>query len=513
MSAFKINSWGDSLSNADHVTWLRGGKDTWNERRRLVKFSPDLSNVNFSEVASLASQPEYNFRGFDFSGADLTFADLKGLDFERAKFTGADLSGANLSESNFFHARFDRAVFHGVVAKQAKFDQASFKDVDLRQSVLEGASFKNALVDSNAMTTLQADIISLTPKRSRVFVREPYKIGTHDRSLDNLSSEPPQKEQTYLVLYATNRKRTSTESDWTFGNLRDNKLNFGAAQVFVPKSHKIGSVGSPFWKRRLIGDDRLKIRKLTPLNGDLHWEMVTENFSAGRDSSPATVLIHGFNTSFESAVLWAAQIGTDLGLRRGISLFSWPSQGAMTAYSVDEGAVEASKHHLAQYLIEYMDNAPEGVNIIAHSMGCRCLAGALEIIGLSNPAKLRNLKHIVFAAADVDQDVMRNVGAHVVGNSGLTTSYVCGNDLPLSTSGWLHDYARVGLLPPVFLLSEVDTVEVGKARLLELGHGYVSSAKEILNDLFQILIHSKAPAERFALEEVAHGSGHWRIKE
>ncbi|TIM94477.1 MAG: alpha/beta hydrolase, partial [Mesorhizobium sp.] len=221
------------------------------------------------------------------------------------------------------------------------------------------------------------------------------------------------------------------------------------------------------WKRLLKGDDHLKIRKLVLLDDELHWQVVRDNFSTSKGASPPTILIHGYNNNFETAVLWAAQIGFDLGLERGVSLFSWPSKGTLKGYAADEATVEASKYVLVEYLLSYLRNARGvGVNVIAHSMGCRCLVGALEIIGYQQPDKLNGINQIILAAADVDQDVMKNVGPYVILNSGRTTSYVCGGDVALSASGWLHDYARVGLLPPIFLFDKIDTVEVERTDLL-----------------------------------------------
>jgi esterase/lipase superfamily enzyme len=290
-------------------------------------------------------------------------------------------------------------------------------------------------------------------------------------------------------------------------------MSYGSCEVVVPKAHKVGSIGSSIFTRLLKGNDKLKIKRLVPLNGALHWEVVKQHFSGGLGSSPPTILIHGYKTTFEKSVLWAAQIGFDLGLMRGVSLFSWPSQGQLNAYAADESAVESSKYQLADFLLEYAkytgDSRP---NVIAHSMGCRLLLGALEVIGLREPERLKVLNHIIFAAADVDQDAMRNAGAFVVGNSGRTSSYVAGDDLPLSATGWLHQFARVGLLPPVFLLEHLDTIEVQKTNLLQLGHGYVSGARNVLSDIFSTIHQSLPPEKRFAVEPVQAAHSHWRLK-
>ncbi|WP_052726444.1 alpha/beta hydrolase [Devosia epidermidihirudinis] len=499
------------MAKAEHVAWVKDGYRSWNDRRRLVSFSPDLSGLDFKEVlpgrdnGKKGRGPE--FRRFDFTGADLHGADLSGLDFSKSKFDGADLSGANLTQGIFVAATFRGANLSNVRAGGAVLFQ-----VDLEGAVLVGSDLEDRPSDRN-----KAD------QRALPHWELPEDKWTTDNLRDLKRASDPSdiagamrvKEPTYQVLFATNRKQVGNGSGLSFSAERSKNLSYGSCQVFVPRSHEVGSVGSSFFKRLFVGDDRLKIRKVIPLNGELHWQIVNENFGTESGSSPPTILIHGYNSSFLSSVLWAAQIGFDLGLKRGISLFSWPSQGQTKDYAADEAATEASKYMLMEYLLQYFENTGGvPINIIAHSMGCRCLVGALELIGTKTPELLGRINHIIMAAADVDQGVMQHAGLHIVLNSGRTTSYVCGADVALAASGWLHKYARVGLLPPVFLFNEIDTVEVQKTDLLNLGHGYVAETKSILADMFQILIHSAAPDKRFSIRRSDPGpNAHWKLNE
>ncbi|PKA43207.1 hypothetical protein CWR43_14265 [Rhizobium sullae] len=499
------------MANSEHAEWLKHGYVDWNSRRRLIKFVPDLSGIDFRTVLS-ELEPYWNPNGFfsryNFSNADLREAKLAGLDFSRANFSDADLTGADLSEGNFSLAKFDGANLTGVVAQNAIFVRAQFTEAVLTRAELLDADFDAAEIDVHRLSKEQIASIGELPPPP-VYAKIAFK---EDRGP---SFPKPVREQTYLVTYATNRKPVWEGDEIKFGSDRDTGLNYGACQVFVPKSHKVGSIGSPFWKRLLKGDDRLKVRKITELNHDLYWKLISENFTASRETSRPTVVIHGYHTSFEDAVLWAAQIGYDLGLERGISLFSWPSAGKLTSYQADEAAVEASKYLLAKYLLEFVDQADGvGINLLAHSMGSRSLAGALEMIGTRHPEKLSHFNEIIFAAADVDQDTMRGIGAHVVGNAGRTTSYVCRKDKAVQLSAALHGYARVGFLPPVFTMDAVDTIEVEKSNLWEVGHSYVSNFREILCDIHELLLSSTPPERRFSIRPAPSGSrGHWTLKE
>lgn len=503
------------MANTDHVEWLKQGRVAWNGRRKLVKFSPDLSGVDFQTVLDEHSALGWAFNyfsGFNFSEANLHGASLIGMDFSKANFKAADLSDANLSSSIFRDAKFDKANMKGVVAEEASFQKASFiktagADEVLAQSYLtEVRSETRASLPDDIADILETIDFSLTASYSSKLADD---LGGIEALLPNPVST---KEPTYLVTFATNRMPIRGHESLTFGGERDNTLHYGACQVLVPKSHKVGSLGSPFWKRLLKGDDRLKIRQIYELDHSLYWKFVKDNFSELFKGTPPTVVIHGYNVGFEDAVLWAAQIGYDLGLMRGINLFSWPSRDVTHSYQADEATVEASKYHLVSYLLDFIERAGgRRINVLAHSMGCRCLTSALEIIGSRYPEKLARFNHLIFAAADVDQDAMRNVGAHIVGNWGRTTSYICSKDKAVQLSAVLHQFARVGFLPPIFLMDAVDTVEVEKGNLWKLGHSYISDAKELLMDIHQILRSSTPPEERFSIKPGA--SGHWIIKE
>ncbi|EAS49340.1 conserved hypothetical protein with alpha/beta hydrolase and pentapeptide repeats domains [Aurantimonas manganoxydans SI85-9A1] len=505
------------MAKAEHVEWLKDGNVSWNHRRRVVKFKPDLSNLDFNEAILDWLIPDRDsgfFKNFNFSDADLQGANLSGLDFSRSKFSGANLSGADLTQAHFRNAKFNRANLSRVIALGAEFSSADFYGADFRDAQLEGANFAGASVEPLTIPAPQR--VQVLETIEQVTPSDAYVSEYGSLAWTQLRRRAPEiREPTYHVVYATNRNIIPMSADISFGCDRSDTLHYGSCQVFVPKSHKVGSIGSPFWKRLYKGDDRLKIRKLVSLDGELHWQIVRENFSRSKISSPPTILIHGYNTDFESAILWAAQIGFDLGLERGVSLFSWPSKGTINGYASDEATVEASKYKLADYILEYIENVGDiGVNIIAHSMGCRCVTGALEIIGYKKPSQLKKINQIILAAADVDQDVMLNLAHHVVLNSGRTTSYICKSDFALSASGWLHSYARVGLLPPIFLFNQIDTIDVGRTEPLGWGHGYVASAKPILNDIFQLIKYSSAPENRFSVEPaIIGGSAHWRLRD
>jgi pimeloyl-ACP methyl ester carboxylesterase len=88
-------------------------------------------------------------------------------------------------------------------------------------------------------------------------------------------------------------------------------------------------------------------------------------------------------------------------------MYSWPSQGSLSAYTVDEGVIDVSVIRMAQFLDAIVDQfGAEHIHLIAHSMGNRVLIGALQAVPAS--ARVAPTTHvfgqIVFTAPDVDRD-------------------------------------------------------------------------------------------------------------
>ena len=77
----------------------------------------------------------------------------------------------------------------------------------------------------------------------------------------------------------TNRRPIDTgDPSKGYSGARDNTgvVHYGACRVFIPKSHKIGSIGSPWWKRLLtLTDDRLKLLGVSELERSAYWEAIS----------------------------------------------------------------------------------------------------------------------------------------------------------------------------------------------------------------------------------------------
>jgi esterase/lipase superfamily enzyme len=321
-----------------------------------------------------------------------------------------------------------------------------------------------------------------------------------------------QQAHMYDVWYATNR-RTNGHG---FDNQVDKVMHYGVCAVEVPKTHSFGSIGRSWWKRWLkleFSDDRLKIvRKIESSSEDQFFGDIAEEI-AGLDEKERQVLfyLHGFNVSFEEAAIRAAQIGFDLKVPI-TAFFSWPSKASVDAYFADADRIAASEQQITDFLIRL---AGQGiVHIIAHSMGNRGLARAIQriTISASHQAGIK-FGQIILAAPDIEAGLFRDLARIYPEISTRTTMYVSARDRALGMSKWLQDSDRAGFTPPVMVVPLIDTVEVTNVDLTLLGHGYYAEAESVLYDIKELLEHNSPPERRIRLTAAAGagGSAYWTI--
>ena len=531
ISRGKYLSW-EIMADIWHVEWLSEGVERWNRRRKKVDFVPDLSGIRFFDLLppDFRDAPKTSrfFEGIDLSRAILAGADLSDLNFYNARFYHSDLTDADMSKSNFGNVDFSyadlsgadlsRSQLAGAVFEQSTVDRISFDNVNL-----VGTTFIATALDDHQERAAVSQAANIFADRNLITARvldEGAEVNRHLR-LPSASREPREDNRTrknkYDVFFGTNRNPVYERGALIGfdGKLRQS-LSFGVCEVIVPEGHRLGSLGSRLWKRLINRkDDRLKLDALIPLNDELFWSLLRETSARMKVKERPTIFVHGFNNTFENAVLRAAQIGYDLGLGQGIGLFSWPSKGNLLAYNADEAASEASKYALADFIEQFVEHSSQkSANVIAHSMGCRIVLGAIEVLSARKAGALKYLNQVILAAADVDAAIMPHIGVHAVQHSTRTTSYVSGRDQALMISGWLHSFPRVGITPPTFVLQGMDTVLVNDLDLGDFAHGYVGASRTVLSDIFTLLSANLSPNERHAIEAISVGDlAYWRIKD
>ena len=281
-----------------------------------------------------------------------------------------------------------------------------------------------------------------------------------------------------------------------------NVVNYGKCDVYIPKHHKIGSLGSPWWKQLLTGkDEPLSILDRITLPESDYWKNIKAAIDKlEKGERTALVFIHGFNVSFDEATLRAAQLGVDLKIPL-TAFYSWPSKGDILDYAADTASVEASEQYIEDFLIKFAKNSgADSINIIAHSMGNRALLRAVQ--NAKAEAKVP-FNQIFLAAPDIDSGTFQQIADKYLNISKRTTLYCSSKDKALELSGELYKYPRAGHIPPVTIVDGIDTVEVSSVDFSRLGHGYYAAARSVLQDMHDAIIHNTPPENRFGL---------WRVK-
>lgn len=322
----------------------------------------------------------------------------------------------------------------------------------------------------------------------------------------------------YPVWFGTNRQPNGQGG---FGAQRHSQTTLGKAEVWVPQAHRLGEIGTPFWKKLLrldLSDDTLRLQKVTTQerNGWLGEIQQAMQVAKADGAKPhAVFFLHGFNVSFEEAAIRAAQIGVDLAVPGATAFFSWPSRASVAAYPADEATIEASEGAITDFLVDFAAHCgAEKLHVIAHSMGNRGLLRALQRIAANAQTRGKvKFGQVFLAAPDVDRDLFLNLAQLYPDHAERTTLYASGADLPVHLSSKLHDAPRAGYFPPYTVAPGIDTVAVPNFDLDLLGHSYFAQAEALLTHMRDLMLNGKATETRNQLiPDFDKDSGFWKLK-
>lgn len=184
--------------------------------------------------------------------------------------------------------------------------------------------------------------------------------------------------------------------------------------------------------------------------------------------SHVTLLVHGFNVSFQSATAFYQKFCNNLftgpdSLNGLCILYDWPSLGSVVGYEPDRAHARACAGDLTDilsamfdYLVQVQnatiknpDNACKAkVSLVAHSMGNYVLQKAMAAAWTrkNQPLLASLLNQLVMVAADVDNDLFdagapdNGDGSAVVNLSYRITALYSGRDAVLGMSAGLKHF-------------------------------------------------------------------------
>lgn len=268
--------------------------------------------------------------------------------------------------------------------------------------------------------------------------------------------------------------------------------------------------GEPFTGAMVISPDGM-----TTGYGDC----IKRIFRQRQPDQRVTILIHGFNNSFEDAANWAVSVTEDLGIQGDVVLWSWPSMGQLSGYVRDRDGVDFNRAYLRAFLAALKLLVDQGqaydISIIAHSMGGLVAMDALRF--LAEPPQL-GVSNVALVAPDMRKAYFQQTLQFGPNISPIWSIYANSNDVALLASYGVNRSPAIGLGGQFRLMMPgVDTVDVstldrdvcafwnlGKARCRNHTHAF--DVQPVAGDLAHLLA-SRTPAAGRGLIERHTGEG------
>lgn len=305
-------------------------------------------------------------------------------------------------------------------------------------------------------------------------------------------------------------KAAEARMDREYGNDRGT-LVMGTCEVSIPERHEVGELEGPSVFRLEFSEDptrHIVLLDIKPTPADAFYAELKERIArSGRKE--ALVFVHGYNVTFEKAARRTAQLAHDLRFDGAAVFYSWPSQGGLLQYTVDETNVVWTVPHLKEFLVGVATRTgARRVHLIAHSMGNRALTAALGRLSHELKREQTPMFHeVVLTAPDIDAEVFRrDIAPAIIQTARRVTLYASSNDEALIASKRFHGYPRAGESGEhVVVVPGIDTIDVSAVDTSLLGHTYYGSNDTVLTDLAQLLLESKPPSRRDRLRSMVLG--------
>jgi pimeloyl-ACP methyl ester carboxylesterase len=201
------------------------------------------------------------------------------------------------------------------------------------------------------------------------------------------------------------------------------------------------------------GEGKGQPKEVVPLNfqDESRWWADLENTMV-RGNGRVLVYVHGYRETFASNARDSFQMQRLTGFTGPIIQYSWPSQGKLFGYLIDETNLSWDEQNFRRFLSKLATRDwTKEIILVSHSMGARIVIPAVEFVDRnSSRADSSNISNIILASPDVDrQDFERDISEEIlssrrVGKDRRITVYVSGRDKALALSRRLHGYPRLG---------------------------------------------------------------------
>ncbi|MBI2472003.1 MAG: alpha/beta fold hydrolase [Planctomycetes bacterium] len=320
------------------------------------------------------------------------------------------------------------------------------------------------------------------------------------------------------VFYGTDRKENDpTQPQKFYGNQRGD-LRLGICEVSIPPDHKMGELESPKWWKLEFNENPNKhvvLLKVQELSSEYFFTELRSHIGKSSDKE-AFVFIHGYSVTFEDAARRTAQMAYDLGFGGAPIFYSWPSQGEIADYTVDETSIEWTVPHLKEFLsMVAAESGAQKVHLIAHSMGNRAMTNALKDLADTYTAGSAPLfNQVVLAAPDMDAEIFkRDIAPRIQKTAERVTLYASSNDKALLVSKKIHGAPRAGDAENgIITVPGIDTIDASLVDTSLVGHSYYGDNRSIISDMYLLVNLKLPPDKRNLLPMEVEGGRYWAVK-
>ena len=300
-----------------------------------------------------------------------------------------------------------------------------------------------------------------------------------------------------------------------FGGARG-PLRYGSCEVSIPREQRMGERESPSLLRLEFRDDpnqHVLLLSLELMDGASCFRQLKEALMQGSEQS-ALLFVHGYRVTFEDAARRTGQLAYDLGYRGVPVFYSWPSQGKLAGYIVDEANVEWTLPHLTTFLTEFLEQSgAEHVYLLAHSMGNRAMARAVAAVAETRPDLGGRLREIILTAPDIDAELFRQQIAPALSRAAHpVTLYASSEDAALQDSKHVHGYPRAGESGPGLVVTQgVETIDATGVDTGFIKASYFAERRSALSDMYYLIHQRSRAGERSGLQPVDGGAGRYWV--
>jgi esterase/lipase superfamily enzyme len=331
------------------------------------------------------------------------------------------------------------------------------------------------------------------------------------------SAESAPEARQFDLFYATDRAPDASAPGLFSGARGD--LSYGISHVSIPPDHIIGRHEAPSLLKLEWTDEEdkhIKVREVLTLTHDEFTARLARAIEASPDNK-LMVFVHGYNEEFSHISRMVAQFADDLKFAGPVLLFSWPSQGSLTGYTVDETNAEWAQPHFVELMSALLEQVPvHSIYLVGHSMGNRIIGRSMITLASDRlESDMMLFREIIMIAPDIDAGVFRTDMAPRLARTGIhMTLYASSRDRALLASKAFHGYPRAGDSGAALVVVDgMETIDASDAAGGLLGHSYFVEDRRIMEDIFGLLQTGQRADNRFGLESRESSQGrYWTFR-